>query len=84
MPAAFPNTGGRSIRFSAVRDLIKIRKLQPVIHVYGHSHVNQVIEIDGMRYMNAFAALKRALRARNWFAFLMLKLCQAFGRRKSS
>ncbi len=43
----------------------QIRKLQPAIHVYGHSHVNQTIEIDGIRYLNnAFATPKEARIAR--------------------
>lgn len=30
----------------------KIRKLISRIHVYGHSHINQCMEIDGVTYMN--------------------------------
>ena len=34
----------------------QVRRLGPDIHVYGHSHVNQSVEIDGIRYINnAFA-----------------------------
>jgi len=30
----------------------QIRQLSPKIHVYGHSHVNQKIEMDGIYYIN--------------------------------
>ena len=55
-----------------------------MIHVYGHSHVNQVIEIDGIRYMNnAFATPKEARIARKELVcILILKLCQAFWQEK--
>jgi predicted phosphodiesterase len=34
----------------------QINDLRPTIHVYGHSHVNQSIELDSVRYINnAFA-----------------------------
>lgn len=34
----------------------QVGKLQPDIHVYGHSHVNQSIELDSIRFVNnAFA-----------------------------
>lgn len=34
----------------------QVRQLNPNIHVYGHSHVNQSVEINGIRYVNnAFA-----------------------------
>lgn len=34
----------------------QVKKLNPDIHVYGHSHVNQSIELDDIRYVNnAFA-----------------------------
>lgn len=29
-----------------------LRQLQPIIHVYGHSHLNRDIKIDGVRYVN--------------------------------
>jgi hypothetical protein len=29
-----------------------IRQLRPWVHVYGHSHVNQQIELDGISYLN--------------------------------
>ncbi len=29
-----------------------LRELQPIIHVYGHSHLNRNIKIDGVRYIN--------------------------------
>ncbi len=34
----------------------QVKKLKPLIHVYGHSHVNQSVQIGGTRYINnAFA-----------------------------
>ncbi|MEQ8953916.1 MAG: metallophosphoesterase family protein [Gammaproteobacteria bacterium] len=34
----------------------QVKRLQSSIHVYGHSHVNQSVEIEGTRYINnAFA-----------------------------
>ena len=30
----------------------RIRALEPAIHVYGHSHLNRQIEIDGVTYIN--------------------------------
>jgi len=30
----------------------QLRKLRPNIHVYGHSHVNRRVEIDGVSYIN--------------------------------
>ena len=34
----------------------QVKKLNPDIHVYGHSHVNQSVELDDIRYVNnAFA-----------------------------
>lgn len=30
----------------------QVRKLNSQIHIYGHSHVNQQIEIEGIRYIN--------------------------------
>ena len=60
MPAAIPEHRRKvyPVLGSARLDH-QIRKLQPAIHVYGHSHVNQAIEIDGIRYMNnAFATPK--------------------------
>jgi hypothetical protein len=43
----------------------QVRALRPVIHVYGHSHVNRNIEIDGVRYINnAFGYPSERLIAR--------------------
>jgi predicted phosphodiesterase len=36
---------------SAQLDL-QLRKLNPSIHVYGHSHVNRQVQIDGISYIN--------------------------------
>ena len=34
----------------------QLKKLNPDIHIYGHSHVNQSIELDNIRFVNnAFA-----------------------------
>jgi predicted phosphodiesterase len=30
----------------------QLRRLHPSIHVYGHSHVNRLVEIDGVSYIN--------------------------------
>src|SRR5262245_45761704 len=30
----------------------QLRKLDPIIHVYGHSHVNRHVKIDGVSYIN--------------------------------
>lgn len=30
----------------------QLRRLQPDIHVYGHSHINRSVSIDGVRYVN--------------------------------
>lgn len=30
----------------------QLRKLDPAIHVYGHSHINQSVWLDGIRYVN--------------------------------
>ncbi len=43
----------------------QVLQLQPDIHVYGHSHVNQDIELDNIRYVNnAFAYPSEARIAR--------------------
>lgn len=66
MPAAIPKHRRKvyPVLGSARLDH-QIRELQPAIHVYGHSHVNQMIEIDGIRYMNnAFATPREARIAR--------------------
>jgi len=35
---------------------VQVRQLSPTIHVYGHSHVNQAIDLDDIHYVNnAFA-----------------------------
>ena len=35
---------------------LQVKQLSPTIHVYGHSHVNQAIDLDGIHYIiNAFA-----------------------------
>lgn len=31
---------------------LQVRKIRPSIHVYGHSHVNQRISLDGITYVN--------------------------------
>src|SRR5262245_39202108 len=31
---------------------LQLRRLNPSIHVYGHSHVNRHVEIDGISYIN--------------------------------
>jgi hypothetical protein len=31
---------------------LQLRRLHPSIHVYGHSHVNRNVEIDGVSYIN--------------------------------
>jgi Icc-related predicted phosphoesterase len=30
----------------------RLRQLQPSIHIYGHSHINRNVEIDGVTYIN--------------------------------
>jgi predicted phosphodiesterase len=35
---------------TAIED--QLRRLRPAIHVYGHSHINRSVEIDGVRYIN--------------------------------
>ena len=43
----------------------QVKKLNPTIHVYGHSHVNQSIELDGIQYVNnAFAYPRETYIAR--------------------
>lgn len=43
----------------------QVKKLQPHIHIYGHSHVNQSIELESIRYVNnAFAYPKEERIAR--------------------
>lgn len=43
----------------------QVKQLQPDIHIYGHSHVNQSIELDNIRYVNnAFAYPKEERIAR--------------------
>lgn len=35
---------------------VQVKQLNPAIHVYGHSHVNQAVELDNIHYVNnAFA-----------------------------
>lgn len=44
---------------------LQVRQLKPTIHVYGHSHVNQAIELDDIHYVNnAFAYPREAHIAR--------------------
>lgn len=31
---------------------LQLRRLKPAIHVYGHSHLNRQVKIDGVRYVN--------------------------------
>ena len=34
----------------------QVKQLNPDIHIYGHSHVNQSVELENIRYVNnAFA-----------------------------
>lgn len=40
----------------------QVRELAPWIHVYGHSHVNQAIRIDGVCYVNNAFATPRETR----------------------
>ena len=40
----------------------QVRRLAPDIHVYGHSHVNQAIEIDSTTYVNNAFATPRETR----------------------
>ena len=44
-------------QYSGVRPWeLQVKQFNPTIHVYGHSHVNQSIELDGIHYVNnAFA-----------------------------
>lgn len=36
----------------SVRIEQQLRRLQPDIHVYGHSHINRSLKVDGVRYIN--------------------------------
>jgi len=40
----------------------QVRRLAPDIHVYGHSHVNQIIKIDSTHYVNNAFATPRETR----------------------
>ncbi|OGB26465.1 MAG: metallophosphoesterase [Burkholderiales bacterium RIFCSPLOWO2_02_FULL_57_36] len=41
---------------------VQIRRLKPDIHVYGHSHVNRRVHIDGISYINNAFAYPRETR----------------------
>jgi len=40
----------------------QLRKLNPIIHVYGHSHVNRHVKIDGVSYINNALGYPREAR----------------------
>ncbi len=58
----------------------QVRRLAPDIHVYGHSHVNQIIKIDSTHYVNnAFATPRRRVLPRNSFVvFTTAKTAKLF------
>lgn len=57
MPARIPRERRRVYPvLGSVKLGEQVMRLQPSIHIYGHSHVNQSIELDNIRYVNnAFA-----------------------------
>lgn len=66
MPARIPHDRRRVYPvLGSVRLGEQVKQLQPAIHIYGHSHVNQSIELDNIRYVNnAFAYPKEGRIAR--------------------
>lgn len=57
MPARIPRKRRRVYPVLGSNSLgNQVMQLQPAIHIYGHSHINQSIDLDGIKFVNnAFA-----------------------------
>jgi hypothetical protein len=57
MPARIPRESRRVYPVLGSNGLgNQVMRLQPAIHIYGHSHINQSIDLDGIKFVNnAFA-----------------------------
>lgn len=53
MPATIPESKRRIFPVLGAKKIDQqIRELESTVHIYGHSHVNRDIELDGVRYVN--------------------------------